>query len=328
MKMRIGEIVLAVAATLSLVAGATLQQQAPDAKGKGALSPTKLFAQAKAADFLGDAKCAECHEEKVNQFHLSGHAAYMNQAGAPLGKIGCEACHGPGALHIRDDNPVVISYSKNNAKEIAEACLRCHGDVMKTSHWGSTAHAKANVSCVSCHQIHPSDEVSAGVHDGGIVKRAIFPAAKETHKLLKADEATLCSSCHRSEVAKFRQNSHHPVPEGRLVCSDCHSVHPTAGAKHAHSDMKEACVTCHVEKAGPFVFEHDPAAGSSGGSCKDCHEPHGSHNPSLLKGFSRGLCIQCHTDKGAGHHGGKSCWNAGCHVAIHGSNSDVNFTAR
>lgn len=327
--MRIGEIVLAVAATLSLVAGAALQQQAPDTKGKQqSLSPKALFAQAKSTDFIGDAKCAECHEDKVAQFHKSGHAGYVMAAGLPRGKSGCEACHGPGALHIRDDNPIVISYSKNTAKEISEACLRCHGDVMKTSHWASTAHAKADVSCISCHQIHPNDETPSGVRDRGIVKRSIFPTAKVTDKLLKADEATLCSECHRSEVAKFRQNSHHPVPEGRMVCSDCHSVHPTAGAKHAQSDIKQACVTCHAEKAGPFVFEHDPVAGWTGGGCTECHDSHGSHNPDLLKGFSRGLCIQCHNDKGAGHHGGKSCWNAGCHVAIHGSNSDRNFTAR
>lgn len=327
--MRIGELVLAAAATLSLLAGASITQDGGQSKGKAeAFSPKALFAQAKSSDFVGDAKCAECHEDKVNQFHKSGHAAYVQKVGLPQDKMGCESCHGPGGLHTREDNPQVIAYGKISPKAVAEACLRCHGDVMKTSHWGSTAHAKANVSCVSCHQIHPSEDASTGVKDGGIVKHAIFPAAKTTDKLLKADEATLCSSCHRSEVSKFRQNSHHPVPEGRLVCSDCHQVHPTAGAKNPHSDMKQACVTCHVEKAGPFVFEHDPVAGSTGGSCNDCHSPHGSHNPSLLKGFSRGLCIQCHTDKGAGHHGGKSCWNAGCHVAIHGSNSDRNFTAR
>ena len=327
--MRIGEVILAVAATLSLMAGAALQQQAPEAKAQtGGLSAKKLFASAKTTDYIGDAKCAECHEEKTANFHKSGHAAYMAKVGLPIDKIGCEACHGPGAIHTRDENPIVIAYGKITAKEVSEACLRCHGDVMKTSHWGSTAHAKANVSCVSCHQIHPDDEKKPGVTDHGLVKTVMFPSAKKTDKLLKADEATLCSSCHRSEVAKFRQNSHHPIPEGQMVCSDCHSIHPTATAKHPAAGMKQACVTCHTEKAGPFVFEHDPVAGFTGGGCTECHDSHGSHNPSLLKGFSRGLCIQCHNDKGSGHHGGKSCWNAGCHVAIHGSNTDRNFTAR
>jgi predicted CXXCH cytochrome family protein len=73
------------------------------------------------------------------------------------------------------------------------------------------------------------------------------------------------------------------------------------------------------------VYEHDPVAGWMGDGCNDCHRSHGSANPRLLKSFSRGLCAQCHTDKSAAHYPGRTCWRAGCHVSLHGSNTDRLF---
>lgn len=321
--MTFGNLVLTAAASLSLIAGAMVQAKKPQSL------PTTLFSQAKHEDFLGDKKCAECHEDTAANFAKSGHAIFMHAPGLAVDKQGCEACHGPGATHIKEEGAQVISYTKISAKEVSDACLRCHTDLMKTAHWSRTAHARANVSCVSCHQIHPKDDgVQAPVGDKGLVKRQVFAAVKPTGKLLKADEPTLCNECHKTEVAQFRLSSHHPVPEGRLVCSDCHSVHPNGGDRMKVRTTKEACASCHAEKAGPFAFEHDPVAGWTGGGCGECHRAHGSNNPRLLKSFSRGMCSQCHTDKAATHYPGRTCWTAGCHVAIHGSNTDRRFLTK
>jgi predicted CXXCH cytochrome family protein len=322
--MQLAKLALAATASLSVLTGAMFQG-ASQAKSL----PIALFSQAKASDFLGEAKCVECHDETVAKFPKSGHATYMHAAGLAIDKQGCEACHGPGALHIKEEGGQVISYSKITPKEVSDACLRCHGDVMKKSHWRTEAHARANVSCVGCHQIHPKgDTPNVVAGDKNLVKKQVFAAVKPSNALLKADEPTLCNECHKTEVSQFRQNSHHPVSEGRMICSDCHSVHPTKADRVKVSTTKEKCVSCHGEIAGPFAYEHDPVAGWTGGGCAECHRSHGSHNPTLLKSFSRGLCGQCHTDKQTTHHPGQSCWNAGCHVAIHGSNSSRLFLTR
>lgn len=321
--MQLGKLALAAAASLSLLTGAVYQ----GAKQPKSL-PLNLFAQAKHEDFLGEKKCAECHDDVVAKFPKSAHAMYMHVPGASIDKQGCEACHGPGAFHTREENSQIISYTKISPKEVSDACLRCHGDVMKKSHWRSEAHARANVSCVSCHQIHPKEQANPNAGDRGLVKKQVFAAVKESNPLLKADEPTLCNECHKTEVSQFRQNSHHPVPEGRLICSDCHSIHPSNSDRTKVATTKEKCVSCHGDIAGPFAFEHDPVAGWTGGGCAECHRAHGSHNPTLLKSFSRGLCAQCHTEKLTSHHPGQSCWNAGCHVAIHGSNTSPLFLTR
>jgi predicted CXXCH cytochrome family protein len=95
-----------------------------------------------------------------------------------------------------------------------------------------------------------------------------------------------------------------------------------------------------VDKAGPFIFEHQP--GEIDG-CIACHRPHGSENAKLLtRPAVSMLCLECHT--GNGDFGIKNSRGVtypdhathsmidpryqrctGCHVAIHGSNTHYRF---
>ena len=300
--------------------------------GKPESITQRFFSHAQPADFAGDLKCADCHPEQTSTFAKSPHALYMHDGSLSRDRQGCEACHGPAVAHIASKEPEkeIIAYSRINAKDVIDACLRCHGDVMKKPHFNSEAHGRAGLSCISCHQIHPSQgKKNPLAGDRGLSQAQVFPAAKGSNPMLKAEETVLCSTCHKPQITEFRKNSHHPVVEGRMICSDCHSIHPTNADRLKQSKIKDKCVTCHAEVAGPFVYEHDPVAGWTGGGCLECHNPHGSNNPALLSSATRGLCAQCHTDKGgASHFPGQSCWASGCHVAVHGSNHDVRLLVK
>ena len=135
-----------------------------------------------------------------------------------------------------------------------------------------------------------------------------------------------------------------------MSCADCHNVHGSAGPKLAKRDSTNAtCYTCHAEKRGPFVHQHEPVAED----CANCHNPHGSTVAGMLKTRAPLLCQQCHTPHVAGGVGavagqpgvssaaagltaplinattngknvvnlwqGRSCLN--CHTQIHGSNN-------
>lgn len=300
-------------------------------RGAGAQSQAeRLFARAKADDYTGDMACAECHEGKVAKFSESPHASLVSDPKLPADKRGCEGCHGPGKLHTTEEGAEVIAYRKMSPKESSAACLRCHSQTLSENHWKRTAHARADLSCVSCHQIHPDSDpdLQSGTVNHGTAqdtKAGVFVAQKLTASLLRAEEPKLCGQCHAPQVAQFRLTSHHPIPEGAMACSSCHSTHPSKSAKSKVATEKTDCITCHREVAGPFTFEHDPVANHTGAACQECHRPHGSNNPKLLTSFSRGLCAQCHTEKLARHYPGRTCWNAGCHVAPHGSNTNEKF---
>lgn len=285
--------------------------------------PLNLFAEATQSDYLGDQACEPCHRSYVISFRNSAHAPYMAGAHLPPDQRGCEACHGPGAIHLREvlEPKGVIRYSKIKPEEASRACMRCHGATMRPSQWHRTAHARAGLSCIDCHQIHHRVGTS---HPSTPTALPSLPAAP-SHPLLKGEEVAMCSHCHAREANEFKLNFHHPLPEGRLLCTDCHDVHPTRESVKRVRLIREMCTHCHADKTGPFTFEHDPAAGWMGDSCLECHRPHGSPNPHLLKLFSRGLCAQCHTDKGVQHYPARNCWESGCHVAHHGSNSNPLF---
>ncbi len=101
---------------------------------------------------------------------------------------------------------------------------------------------------------------------------------------------------------------------------------------------EEACIKCHQDKRGPFVFEH---AAIRVDGCESCHNPHGSMNSKLLRRpvvFT--MCLECHNGKGTFGRSAagvplqssahnmldprfQNCTN--CHVRIHGSNADSNL---
>jgi predicted CXXCH cytochrome family protein len=339
-----------------LVMAVSLATPAPpkDAAAKKAPKPPRfplnLFAEAEEGDFANDKTCTNCHRTSVDSFSRSPHAVFMKDPKLPVDKQGCQACHGPGPRHVAHRKPEeglyenVISFTHAKPAEIAAACLRCHADTITESHWKLAAHARAGVSCTTCHQIHQVDRLGVDeikhsspdekLDGAGSIDRIIttpksaFPTSQayenvaDPKVMLKADEPTLCGKCHRRQLAEFRHNFHHPVPEGRMVCSDCHNVHSNRDDRKTVRTAKQSCITCHAEVAGPFVYEHDPVSDMTGEGCLECHRPHGSQNPKMLNAFSRGLCTQCHTDKAVNHNPGRTCWDSGCHSAVHGSNHD------
>jgi len=141
--------------------------------------------------------------------------------------------------------------------------------------------------------------------------------------------------------------AHHRINEGLMQCSDCHNPH---GVFNATWDMGQhtmmvkqvldneiACLKCHVDKRGPFVYEH-PSVRVEG--CNFCHTPHGSTNAKLLRRpvvFT--LCLECHNGGASGTRGFGVDIQSGrhnlldpkfqkcttCHVRIHGSNADQFF---
>lgn len=322
MKIQTVVLILGVA---SLIYGSLGTQQSNRSAQSAA---AKLFARAKADDFMGDEFCLDCHREKAVNFKASAHYAVMNAPDLSSNRKGCEGCHGPGGIHQADENPEVIAFRAMDAKESSAACLRCHEATLSENHWKRSEHARADLSCVSCHQIHPDSDPDlphGALRKDADTKKPVFTARVDSKALLKADEATLCGSCHGAQTAEFRLSSHHPIPEGRMACSDCHSVHPSKNEKVTRSADRDKCVTCHAEFQGPFIYEHDPVAGHGGEGCAECHKPHGSHNPKMLNSFSRGLCAQCHTEKLSNHYPGQTCWTSGCHAAPHGSNTSPNL---
>ena len=275
-----------------------------------------------------DAVCTGCHDESETAPILSLYQTKHGVRG-DVRTPTCQSCHGESDKHVKGDPkvkgraaPDVVFkkgvYAQTGDKERSEQCLTCHKG-SKRSNWDGAQHQNNGVACNSCHQVHkPTDKV-----------------------LSKKTQTEVCFTCHKEQRADSKKISHHPIEEGKVVCSDCHNPHGATGPKLLKKNtVTETCYQCHAEKRGPFLFEHQPVSED----CANCHSPHGSNISPLLKSRAPFLCQECHdgphssaTPNGPNVAGisaknnagtaqypsnaktGRACTN--CHSQVHGSNS-------
>lgn len=276
----------------------------------GALPAGAGFGQGAA----GAEACRGCHEDRYGTYIQSVHGK-KGVPGSPAQGEGCESCHGPGATHMDKGGGKGGLLSFEDPQIGAEAksapCLSCHGENKGLAFWELGRHKRGKVSCQVCHLAHQTGR-----------------------RNLKEAEPDLCHRCHLNVRAQQNKQSHHPLREGRMKCTDCHDPHGGFGLSLIRGNwVNELCYRCHAEKRGPFMWSHPPVDEN----CLVCHTPHGSNHSKLLTSKAPQLCQSCHdwtrhpgaiytrfeTFQGPAAAGknrmfARSCLN--CHSNIHGSN--------
>ncbi|HZW12648.1 MAG TPA: DmsE family decaheme c-type cytochrome [Noviherbaspirillum sp.] len=263
-----------------------------------------------------DAVCTRCHDQSEKNPVLS---IYQTRHGvkADSRTPSCQACHGASEAHVKNTANTSVrppvdflgAKGKATAKDI-ESCIGCHKNGAR-SHWAGSAHESRDVLCTNCHQMH--------THQDKVRNKATQPE--------------VCFACHKEQRAQYSRPSRHLMSDGKMACSDCHNPHGSAGPRLLQRDsVTDTCYTCHMEKRGPFVRNHQPVQED----CTICHNPHGTTTPNLLKSRPPFLCQQCHEP--STHQGNAATLNpaAGlysssqntlargcinCHTNIHGSNN-------
>jgi DmsE family decaheme c-type cytochrome len=275
-----------------------------------ALGTTRIFADngadgKKGPEYVGAETCLSCHDGYDKQFSGTKHRMLFTDVTAKGPKKGCEACHGPASQHLDDPAQGVLRFESADPKKSAAACLNCHLSGDKTN-WRVSTHATEDLTCAKCHSVH------------GKTKSGVKRSAKEEEQLLANGQLALCVSCHAEKLGQISMPSHHPVKEGKVDCSNCHSPHDNSPLQV--EGAKTGCVKCHNEKAGPFKYEHSPVAED----CTTCHTPHGSVNQDLLTLRQPSLCLQCHASTPVTHNTSDTAYKkcTSCHVTIHGSNTN------
>ena len=261
----------------------------------------------------GDAECTQCHNEG-DPFPVLAIGKTRHGTTADARTPTCTSCHGESRAHIdkpkgtRERPKTDVSFGKGSATAPEKqngACLTCHKGG-KLIYWAGSSHQDNEIACTGCHQVHAQHDK---VRD-------------------RSGQVDTCVACHPEQRVQIRRPSRHPTLEGKVICSDCHNPHgsPTPGLL-VRDSVNETCYTCHMEKRGPFVWNHEPASEN----CSICHNPHGTTNENLLKARAAFLCQQCHEP--TGHRGevpaltganrihaqARACSN--CHTNVHGSNN-------
>ncbi len=265
----------------------------------------------------GPDACADCHDDEVAAFNRTTHSKSWQHG------MACEQCHGDVTKHVESKGAegTIVSTAKLSPQQLSETCLKCHEKTGEQEHSGLSEHARAGVSCVTCHDVHPTGEQKSKMN-------ALGKSA-----MIRGTQTELCFSCHKATEADFSKITHHRMKEGVMNCSSCHNPHGSTNDHQLRAEGKALCVSCHQDKKGPFIYEHNA---SSIDGCTACHEQHGSSARNMLKNRDpRQLCMSCHTREmnangatlgtGTPHsRAGLSLQTTGdctrCHSEIHGSN--------
>jgi len=285
---------------------------------------------ASSGGYVGSNACRVCHADLWLNFYKNPHFKSIASGKEPPDKTGCEGCHGPGQKHVEargGKTTIARAFSLMTPHQVLDTCLGCHALDLSRANIRRSEHTLNGVACTSCHSIHHS------------------PTPKY---LLAKKQNELCYTCHATQRAQFSMPSKHTVNEGFMQCSDCHNPHGSFEATWKMTqtprmvdqalNTEQPCLRCHIEKRGPFVYEHPPVRVEG---CNICHNPHGSMNAKLMRRpvvFT--LCLECHNgapmfvtrnngvDLQSSRHNlldprYQKC--STCHVALHGSNADQYF---
>ncbi len=274
------------------------------------------IARAESSQYVGAEACLDCHEEIYASYQENRHAIEADPR-TPAARMACESCHGPGAEHVdsEGESPMIslMADADGSPDRKNAACLQCHAQGRQAL-WHGSRHQTRNLTCTSCHSIHKN--LPGGMKMG--------------------TQLDTCGQCHRDVKAQTFRQSHHPVREGKMKCTDCHNSHGSA-ADHLidAQTVNQKCFECHAQLRGPFLWDHPPVVED----CLTCHTPHGSSHDGLLKVRGAFLCQRCHANVGhpselgarTGADAGRSVYRVlnnrafyraclNCHVTIHGSN--------
>jgi DmsE family decaheme c-type cytochrome len=262
--------------------------------------------------------CFQCHDDQVVLAIFRTKHAMPQDPDSPFGhgQLQCEACHGPAGDHagrVRrgKERPPIPAFGSMSTTSIAGQnayCTECHAPDTGFA-WHGSSHDDDTIACADCHTMH----------------------VERDPVLATATQADVCFDCHQQQRTQAMKPYAHPVRQGKMACTSCHSPHgDTPERLLAGNSVNGTCYDCHAELRGPYLWEHAPATED----CGNCHNPHGSTQPGMLTMRAPMLCQSCHSQDGhpslpqdAGGLAdnmpsefllGQSCLN--CHDQVHGSN--------
>jgi len=207
--------------------------------------------------------CLTCHLGRPSPTNAASNR-YLSPPYEEL-SIGCESCHGPGALHVKERQaglpPQAVDRSIVNPKYLSsqladETCSYCH----------EAGQARVPLPGRSFQDYRPGVPL--------LKTQAIFKS-----KLLLGWNVEEWSD-EMATSACFR------FSKGALRCSTCHDAHTTPSAEEAPAFYRSKCLTCHESSSCTLPLSQRQAT-QPADNCITCHMP--QHvSPKLVKLGGRG----------------------------------------
>lgn len=190
--------------------------------------------------------CADCHstdlkrnfDSKTNQYHTTFSEI----------DVSCEACHGPGSLHVELANSNSVFWDRRHGYGLAE---------LK----GEDAEPQLQ-TCAPCHS-------RRGLLDTAF--QAGNSYCDHFQLELLQEDTYFADGQIKDEVYVYGSFVQSKMYHKGIRCTDCHDPH-SLKLKHPGN---ETCTSCHQHAAGKYDVpsHHHHVPGTEGAKCVNCHMP-------------------------------------------------------
>ena len=245
--------------------------------------------------------CAECHSTNLQKnYNLESKSYHTTWNDI---NVNCEACHGPGSLHIewarlpelarpQDNNTgLVVKTSKITSRQYVESCAPCHA---RRSSTGPYDHAHSEFLSYAIPQL----PTRPAYYIDGQFKDEDYEYGSFTQSKMYMKDVR-CGDCHDPHSLKRKFG-------GNALCTQCHRADEYDTFNHHMHKSKGENGTSFVNKQGRKLVAGD------GNLCRDCHMP-GRYYMGIDRRYDHSMriprpdlsiqlgtpnaCINCHDDK-------------------------------
>ncbi len=190
--------------------------------------------------------CAECHSTNLQKNYDVAAGLYHTTFSEI--DVSCEACHGPGSLHVKLATATSLFWDRQRGYALAQL--------------KGTPNKPEVEMCATCHSrrrgVQPGYNASCGYYD-------YFANELLQQNIYHADGQI------QDEVYEYGSFCQSKMFHKGIKCSDCHNPH-SAKLKYEGNKL---CTSCHQHPAAKYDTpnHHHHKEGSAGASCVECHMP-------------------------------------------------------
>jgi hypothetical protein len=197
------------------------------------------------------AQCITCHSGQPKP--VAGQVGLYQDPPFDELAVGCENCHGPGALHVvehssgqKATSPNIVNPAHLSGWLADNICMRCH----------QGKDVRVNAPGMTDQDFRPGMPLDKVV---SVFKLTADAQSPSSTALLEHYYGMTLSKCYRSTA-------------GGLHCTSCHDPHVELSGEAAVSYYKTRCLTCHNEQSCSLSKEKRLAT-SPADNCIGCHMP-------------------------------------------------------
>ncbi len=214
--------------------------------------------------------CATCHTTGYRLLSYDASRPQEQKHSYSEKAVGCEACHGPGAQHVKaPSKKTIYSFAGKSVEQQTLVCGYCHirgeNDRFKTAQGNPSEYLPSPKLGETFRPgddwrtWYATDAIIPGVHPEDPIDKAYGGDLKG---LFRVDEVAKAGSFydsgkHHQQYQEYIQSQHYK--KNVASCSTCHSSHAAKDGKV--KDTKKICASCH--DATYTVEKFMPGSGST-----------------------------------------------------------------